>query len=196
MREEPLSLPIHVTAGNHAAPITQRGYDVYMTPPGICGMMLDAINLKPQKVWTPCGDEHSAIVADLEFRGFEVVVSDIHRGVDFLQADEAPQGCSLIVENMPFSLTARMVEHGLRLVRYTIVLQRVQFLESTKRASLFDRGVLKHIYLHRNRVPRMHREDWTGKKAAPAMFLAWFWFDAEHNGRAPTISWLTGGRHE
>lgn len=191
-----LSLPIHVTAGNHAAPPSLRGLECYSTPSGICGQMLDASGLAPQRVWTPCGSPTDAIARDLDDRGFEVIATDIQAGVDFFQCRSAPKGCSLIVENMPFTLTAAGVEHGLRLVRTIIVLQRVQFLESAKRGPLFDAGKLVHIYLHRRRVARMHRVDWAGKRAAPAMFLCWYHFDAEHDGSAPTISWLKGGRDE
>jgi hypothetical protein len=43
----------------------------------------------------------------------------------------------------------------------------------------------------------MHAAGWAGKKAAPAMMLAWFVFLRDHDGSAPRLGWIRcekGGR--
>ena len=184
-----MMLAIHATAGNHAAPKSKRGHDVYLTPPCAVEAMLRVEPLPPV-CWECCGDDTSAIATVLRAHGHSVVCSDIRAdGIDFFDRTTAPRGVEAIVTNPPFSLAADFVRHGLALVPKVVVLERIQFLESKTRAPLFDAGKLARIWVFRNRVPRMHRQDWRGKRASAAMTLAWFVFDRDHDGR-PTLDWI------
>jgi hypothetical protein len=186
------SQAIHVTAGNHAAPKSQRGLDSYKTPR--CAVEpLIAIEPLPSGCWDPCGsdDDTNNIAIALRAYGKTVVATDIASdGIDFRTRREAPPGMTAIVTNPPFSLAAEFVQHGLMLVPKVAILERVQFLESEARAALFDAGMLARVHIFRDRVPRMHREDWDGKRAAPAMVLCWFVFDRDHDGAKPTLDWI------
>ena len=144
----------------------------------------------PHGVWEACGDDASAIATILRATGRCVVCTDIRTdGINFLDRTTAPRGVEAIVTNPPFSLAADFVRHGLALVPKVVVLERIQFLESDTRAALFDAGKLARIWVFRKRLPRMHRADWTGKRASAAMVLAWFVFDRDHDG-PPALDWI------
>jgi hypothetical protein len=152
---------------------------------------LIAIEPLPRGCWDPCGDDDDAIAVALRAHGKTVVATDIiSDGIDFRDRREAPAGIEAIVMNPPFSLAADFVLHGLTLVSKVVALERIQFLESETRAALFDVGKLARFFIFRNRVPRMHRTTWTGKRASPAMMLAWFVFEREHDGSKPTTDWI------
>ena len=140
-----MTLPIHTTAGNHAAPKAKRGLEIYPTP--ACAVeALARVEPLPHGVWEACGDDASAIATILRATGRRVVPK-------------------------------------------VVVLERIQFLESDTRAALFDAGKLARIWVFRKRLPRMHRADWTGKRASAAMVLAWFVFDRDHDG-PPALDWI------
>jgi len=180
---------IHVTAGNHAAPKSQRGLDQYETPPCAIEALLQ-VEPMPKGVWEPCCGAGN-IVAALKAHGHRVVANDlVIDGDDFLLRHKAPPDVKAILTNPPFSLAANFIRHGLKLVPEVIVLERIQFLESEARAGLFDAGKLVRIHVFRNRVPRMHRADWGGRRVSPAMMLAWFVFDRDHDGSRPELDWI------
>jgi hypothetical protein len=184
-----MTFAIHATAGNHAAPKAKRGHDVYLTPACAVEALARAEPL-PATCWEACGDDTSAIATVLRAHGHRVVCTDLRTdGIDFRDRTTAPPGVEVIVTNPPFSLAADFVRHGLNLVPKVVVLERIQFLESEARAALFDAGKLARIRVFRNRVPRMHRAGWTGKRASAAMTLAWFAFDRDHDG-PPTLDWI------
>ena len=184
------SQPIHATAGNRAAPRAARGFDLYETPPCAIEALL-RIEPLPKVIWEPCAGG-GTIVAVLEAHRHHVIANDIASdGTNFLLRREAPADVEAIVTNPPFSLAADFVCRGL--VSKVVILERIQFLESEARADLFDAGKLVRILVFRNRVPRMHRTDWQGKRASPAMTLAWFVFDRNHDDSQPTLNWIRCG---
>jgi hypothetical protein len=93
-----------------------------------------------------------------------------------------------MVTNPPFIRAAEFVTHGLELVPLVIVLERIQFLES--RVDFWAAGKLSRIHFFQNRVPRMHRANWTGKRASAGMSLAWFVFSRNHDGSPPQLNWI------
>jgi hypothetical protein len=172
---------IHVTAGNHRGPASERGLEQFGTPPCATEALLDSLVL-PRILWDPCAGE-GYIAQVLSQRGHHVYANDLATdGVDFLQRVQAPHGVGAIVTNPPFSLAADFVRQGLTLVQLVIILERIQFLESDERTDILEGGKLARVLVFSNRVPRMHRADWTGKRASPAMCLAWFVFDRGHRG--------------
>lgn len=181
--------PIHVTAGNHAGPRSQRGLDRYETPTCAIEALLRVEPL-PKGIWEPCAGGGN-IVAALEAHGHRVVANDLAQdGIDFRGWRKAPPGSEAILTNPPFSLAADFVRHGLELVPKVVILERTQFLESQARADLFDARKLVRVWIFRNRVPRMHRLDWAGKHSSPAMLLAWYVFARDHDGSRPELEWI------
>jgi hypothetical protein len=172
-----VTLPIHATAGNHAGPRSGRGLEIYSTPACAVEALIRAEPLPPV-CWEACGPETSAIALVLRAHGRRVVCTDITTdGIDFRDRTKAPSGAQAIVANPPFSLAADFVRHGLALVPKVVVLERIQFLESEDRADIIEGGDLARVLVFADRVPRMHRQGWNGKRSSPAMCLAWFVFE-------------------
>jgi hypothetical protein len=185
-----VSQAIHTTAGNHAGPKAQRGLERYLTPACAIEALIEVEPL-PTGCWDPCGDDADSIAIALKAHGKTVVTTDIAcDGIDFRDRRKAPPGIKAIITNPPFSLAADFVRHGLLLVPKVVILERIQFLEAETRADLFDAGKLARVFVFRDRVPRMHRTGWDGKRASPAMMLAWFVFDREHDGSRPELDWI------
>lgn len=169
-----MSLPIHTTAGNRAGPRSGRGLEVYATP--ACAVEARAEPVPPV-CWAACGPETSATMV-LRAHGRRVVCTDITTdGVDFRDRTKAPRGAQAIVANPPFSLAADFVRHGLKLVPKVVILERIQFLESENRTDVIEGGDLARVLVSADRVPRMHKAGWNGKRSSPAMCLAWFVFE-------------------
>jgi hypothetical protein len=180
---------IHTTAGNTCGPRRTRGFDQFDTPTCAVKALLGA-EVLPTRLWEPCAG-NDAIANVLRGHGHDVVTNDIAAdGVDFRQHRKAPPGVGGIVMNPPFLLATEFVAHGLELVPLVIALERIQFLEGDVRAALYDAGKLARVHVFRNRVPRMHRADWAGNRASPAMMLAWFVFRRDHDGSAPRLYWV------
>jgi hypothetical protein len=69
-------------------------------------------------------------------------------------------------------------------VPLVVMLLRLAFLESVRRAPLLDTGMLARVHVFANRLPLMHREGWTGNRASSAIAFAWFIFSRDHRGPA------------
>jgi hypothetical protein len=177
-------------------PLSERGHDLYETPAVAVEALLRVEKL-PQSIWEPaCG--HGAIVRVLESHGHAVHATDLVRyndhmdgGRDFLFEAHSPFGCTCIVTNPPFKLAERFVAHALDLCPRVIMLLRLAFMESVRRAHILENRGLARVHVFRKRLPMMHRAGWEGKKANSGMAFAWFVWDRSHIG--PTelhrISW-------
>jgi hypothetical protein len=179
----------HATgSGRHS--LADRGPDLYETPPQAVWALLSVEKL-PRVLWEPaCGP--GSIVGVLREAGHEVIASDLNdwdcpqseTGVDFLMERRAPQGCQCIVTNPPFKLAGQFAAHALELVPTVVLLLRLAFLESVARSDVLDSGRLARIHVFANRLPMMHRNDWTGKRASSAIAFAWFCFERDYRGPA------------
>jgi hypothetical protein len=141
----------------------------------------------PHQIWEPAAGRGS-IVQVLRRRGHQVLASDLTdygalhlAGRDFLLETKAPLSCQCIVTNPPYKLAGEFVRHGLELVPKVVVLLRLAFLEGIKRSDLID-GTLARVWVFRNRLPRMHRDGWKGRRASSTIAFAWFVFEREHTG--------------
>ena len=183
-----MALAIHTTCGNHAGPRSERGLEIYATPPSAVERLIEVEKL-PHGCWEICGDETSAIARVLREHGHYVVCNDIRLdGTSFLDHTKAPKGMGCVVTNPPFSRAADLVRHALTLVKKVVVLERIQFLESVSRADIMGSGgPLARIHVFARRLPRMHKAGWNGKRAAPAMMLGWFVFERNHVGPAEIL---------
>jgi hypothetical protein len=184
--------------GNLAAPLSERGDDLYETPPEAVHSLLRVESL-PSVIWEPaCGP--GAIVRVLRLYGATVYATDLvdydspdqdESGWDFLLEQQLPIGVEAIVTNPPFKNAGEFVAHALHLCPKVYMLLRLAFIESAKRTPILDNGTLARVHVYRKRLPMMHRAGWEGRKANSGMAFAWFVWDRNHQG--PTelrrISW-------
>ena len=182
-----MSLPL-CTGQAGRAPLAERGYDLYETPAEAIDALV-SIEKLPYRLWEPaCG--RGAIVRVLREAGHEVIATDfVDYGcpdstgdVDFLLERHAPAGVEAIVTNPPYKVAGKFVEHALRLVPRVVMLLRLAFLESERRAPILDCGRLARVHVFRRRLPMMHRDGWDGPRASSSIVFAWFVWDANHSG--------------
>jgi hypothetical protein len=173
------------------APQREHPHDRYDTHPCAVHALLKVERL-PRRIWEPaCGKGN--IVRVLRKAGHYVVATDIRkRGCpDAFKFDftdpRMPLACETdcIVTNPPYSLAEIFVRNALEHVPKVAMLLRLAFLESVRRAPLLDTGMLARVHVFANRLPMMHREGWTGKRASSAIAFAWFIWDRNHSG--PTL---------
>ena len=180
------------------AALVERKDDLYETP-DVAVHALMRVETLPKVIWEPaCGP--GRIVNVLRGAGHYVYATDLidygcpesEARIDFLM-ERAPSFCvDAIVTNPPFKLANEFVAHALRLgIPKVVMLLRLAFLESDRRTSIIDCGLLARVHLFRKRLPMMHRAGWEGRKANSGMALAWFVWELGHCG--PTelrrLSW-------
>ncbi len=192
-----------IIAGPGAAPLRERGNDLYETPPVAVHAILKVEPL-PQVIWEPaCGP--GSIVKVLRGAGYKVFASDLVNygcpesdgGVDFLMERSPPYGVEAVVTNPPFKLGNEFVAHALALgIPKVVMLLRLQFLESERRSCILDTGIFARFFPFSNRLPMMHRAGWEGPKTTSAMSFAWFVWDAEHRGPTELRASRGNLRHE
>jgi hypothetical protein len=164
-----------------------RGYDLYETPAVAVEALLQVEPL-PWMIWEPaCG--FGAIARVLRSHGHEVYATDLidysspdqdAAGWDFLVQDRVPVGTRAILTNPPYRLAGKFVAKAVELCPLVIVLARLAFYESTRRAKVLD--CCSRIHVFANRLPMMHRHGWEGPKSTSGVAFAWFVWDAAHVG--------------
>lgn len=171
--------------GRH--PTREHLLDAYDTPACAVHALLKVEQL-PREIWEPAAGAGN-IVEALRQAGHDVFASDIddrgHGGltIDFLRPD-LPACSPCIVTNPPYRHAARFVELALDRAPLVIMLLRLAFLESARRAYLLDESKLARVHVFANRLPMMHRAGWTGKRASSAVPFAWFVWSHAHRGKA------------
>jgi hypothetical protein len=170
-----------VSMGNARAALSDRGNDVYETPP--CAVeALIRVEALPEHIWEPCCGS-GLIVEVLRASGYRVTASDlVGDRIDFLMEWRAPEGVGAIVTNPPYKLAADFVRHGLKLVPTVAMLLRFNFFESEARSDLLDGGSLARVHVFKNRLPRMHRQGWAGPRSSSTTAYAWFVWQRNHVG--------------
>jgi hypothetical protein len=190
-----------VTGTPRAHKHKDRGNDLYETPPEAVAALLQVENI-PKTVWE-CACGPGSIVGELRAHGHNVIATDLidyglpgaMSGQDFLVARNMPDGAECIVTNPPFKYANEFVAKARVLAPMTVMLLRLGFFESVKRTGILESGDLARVHIFRERLPRMHRAGWTGKKAGSQIAFAWFVWVRGHQG--PTIvdriSWKSAG---
>lgn len=184
------------------ATLKERGDDLYESPPEAVRALL-AVEPLPEAIWEPaCGP--GSIVRVLRAAGHRVHATDLvdygledsEHGVDFLMERQAPGFyIGAVVTNPPFKLAEQFVAHSLALgIPKVVMLLRLTFIESTKRAAILDSGHLARVHVFRNRLPMMHRAGrgtQVAKSNSNAIAYAWFVWDLAHKGATEIrrISW-------
>lgn len=94
-----------------------------------------------------------------------------------------------IVTNPPFRLAEKFIRRALEVTRFKVcVLLRLSFLESVKRADLFDSTTLARVHIFRRRVSMPPGGSDIEAKGGTIAF-AWFVWDLDHQG-PPSLHWL------
>jgi len=161
------------------ATLKERTDDAYDTPAEAVRALLTVEPL-PTHIWEPAAGTGS-IVNVLREAGHTVMATDIDTGVDFLMEYRAPIGCGCIVTNPPYKLADEFVRHALTLVPHVVMLLRFNFLEGVGRSDIIDQQ-LRRVHLFRNRLPMMHRKNWTGPRTTSMVAFAWFVWMRGHTG--------------
>jgi hypothetical protein len=164
-----------MVTGTARAPLSVRGADLYETPDVAVRALMRVEQLvfnDKNVIWEPaCGP--GAIVRVLRAAGHTVIATDLidygcpnsRGGIDFLTETMAPTGCELIVTNPPFKIANAFATRALELVPRVMLLVRLAFLESEVRSEILEDGRLARVHVFANRLPRMHRAGWEGKKS-------------------------------
>jgi hypothetical protein len=182
---------VNVVALDHSCQVqrhtnAERGLDHYETPVVAVEALLRVEQL-PHQIWEPAAGR-GAIVRVLRGAGHAVIASDVvdygglHFVRDFLAETRMPTGCGAIVTNPPYQWAEQFVAHALELSPIVIMLLRLAFYESERRSPLLDGGHLARVHVFKNRLPLMHRDNWTGPRASSTICFAWFVFDRGHAG--------------
>lgn len=197
------SLMASLSTGSAKAVLKDRGNDLYESPPEAVRALLTAERL-PNRIWEPaCGP--GSIARTLRAAGHDVLATDLvdyespdqnAHGWDFLSERSLPDGIEGIVTNPPFKNANEFVSHALELCPRVVMLLRLAFIESQKRAPILDSGSLARVHVFRNRLPMMHRSGQgiksAEKQASSALAFAWFVWDRGHQGSTELrrISWV------
>jgi hypothetical protein len=172
-----------------AHPQAERGNDLYNTPPCAVQALLRVESL-PHIIWEPSAGR-GAIAQELRSAGHTVIASDLIQYNfplnfvgGFLEQTQAPVGVELILTNPPYkrAVLNRYVAHALDLCPRVIMLLRLEFLTSIGRTDILENRGLARVHIFRNRLPMMHRDGWTGKKASSQDQFCWFVWERGHQG--------------
>lgn len=128
---------------------------------------------------TECGYEVESF--DLIDRGFGGVR-------DFFEIDSTPFD---IVTNPPYKLQLEFVEHAMTILRdggKLALFLKIQFLESEKRAHLFEKYPPKRIHVFSKRARTAKNGDFSSIGSALTCF-AWFVWEKGFTG-LPTLDWI------
>lgn len=179
----------HAGAGPSKHSLSVRGNDCYETPECAVHALLAAEPL-PHVLWEPaCG--RGAIVNVLRAAGHFVIATDLNdygcpgsiSAVDFLMERQAPPGVEAIISNPPYKNADEFVRKALDLSPIVVMLLRLAFLEGARRSDILE-GPLERVLVFKERLPRMHRDGWTGPQASSNTAFAWFVWDRGHTGPA------------
>ena len=176
--------------GNYSSN-TREDHDYYATHPSAVYPLFDTERFTPTILEPTCGEGHMARA--IEECGHRVIASDsLDRGygsvTDFLESGATPFD---IVTNPPYWLQSEFVEHAMGVLRYggkLALFLKIQFLESAKRRSLFERYPPVRVHVFSKRARTAKNGDFSNIGSALTCY-AWFVWIKGYAGR-PTIGWI------
>lgn len=163
------------SAQSGRAPLAEHRDDFYATPPEAVRALLKVEQFSGT-IWEPaCGD--GAIVNVMREAGHRVYATDLvdracpesESRVDFLMEQSPAFHIGAILTNPPYVLATKFALHALTLAPKVVMLLRLAFLEGIGRSTILDNGQLARVHVFRNRLPRMHRDGWTGKQSSSSI---------------------------
>lgn len=170
-------------------------HDYYATPPEATQLFLDNFKNMDELdyIWEPaCGGGHmSEVLKD------NIIIV---KSTDLIDRNYADELCNFldctqqfeghIITNPPFSLAQEFVDKSMQLIKkdkYCIMFLRIQFMETIKRKTLFEKDI-HSVYIHSRRVACAKGGDFTGY-LPKGIAYAWFVFKKGHT-EAPKLYWL------
>lgn len=106
-------------------------------------------------------------------------------GVDFLNTTNRVDN---IITNPPYSSGQEFVEHALKCAdKKVVMLLKLVFLESVSRKALYDKNMLKTVYVFRRRL-KIYKDGIMGKNSGLIAY-AWYVWDKKYSGK-PMIEWI------
>lgn len=139
--------------------------DFYATPRESFRVLLPFICNLPQPIWEPaCGDNR--LVEMMNGVGKFAMGNDLERGYDFLQDTERR---TTIVTNPPFSIAQEFCDHAIKHADHVVMLLRLNFLGSQKRAAWWRANGPSAIFV------LSHRPDFTGGGGDSCEYGWFYW---------------------
>lgn len=181
-------------ASNHTSD-DRAEHDFYATPAyAIDALIKDGGAHLAHYIWEPaCGD--GSLSKRLEEYGHEVVSTDLvnhgfgQGGIDFLKCVNDWKGD--IITNPPYSLAQDFVEHALSLIsdgNKVFMFMRLNFLESKRRQTLFNKRCLRCVYVFRSRISCLKNGDINQRQSG---VIAYAWYEFEKGIDCdPIIKWI------
>ena len=158
-----------------------RGLDAYWTcREAIASLILLEGDRMPRRI-AEIAAGTGAIVYPLRESGRFVFASDVHdyglpgcRICDY-RTLRLPQGIEGIVTNPPFRLAQAFLMKALQEVPYVALLLRTNFvMDGAARCHWLDQHEPTRQWWSAQRLPMMHRHNWTGKKSTTNTAHCWF----------------------
>ena len=156
-------------------------HDFYATHPRAIDGLLSVYQLPPLILEPCCGN--GSLSRRLEEFGYTVISEDLFEygfgtsGIDFLQRNTMPVGCSCIVTNPPYNQALDFVLHALDILPMGGLLcmfLKTTFLEGQRRYhSLFSMYQPEAILQFVSRIPCAKNGDFSAMKSS-AVSYAWF----------------------
>lgn len=139
--------------------------DMYCTPIWACEVMYktlirDGVITPCMKILEPCSGTGNLVKTGRD-HGLRIRASDIQtedyivgkRGVDVFQYPD--NFCDCVLTNPPYAgiVSSGMLDKMLRISKHRVILLlNLNFLESSSRKGLFEKGILRYVYVYRQRV--------------------------------------------
>jgi len=181
--------------------IKRISHDLYETPPFVCNRLLEAVPLPPGRWLEPCAGSGNIIRAvnardlNVEWSGCEIrpetqdVLAPLCPGglhiFDFLALPEDDFGgkFDVALTNPPYSLAQEFIEKCMRMSRQTVMLLRLNFLESETRCEFMRRYPPDVFVLPNRPIFSINKH---GKPGSDSTAYGWFrWWDYESYDRVP-----------
>lgn len=180
---------------NRPPDIEREKHDFYATSSAAIAPLLTVLGWQsPKVVWeNSCGQGHlsrplteaghNVISTDLIDRGFGIW------GVDFLKPsvfDGIP--FDAVIMNPPYKHARKFVEKSLIVAPTVCAFLRLQFLESKRRATFFDKNPPRFVCVFRDRIA-CSKDGLFPEDEKSATCYAWFVWERGFSGQ-PIIKWI------
>lgn len=173
-------------------------HDYYATDPIAVRKLIAALRIdRNRKIWEcACGEGH--LSKELLSLGYDVYSSDlIDRGygdvLDFLETNDLPKKCDVILTNPPYKYTNEFVKHSLDLLPdggLCYMLLNINQLAGQKRYNeIYSRLPMKYVFVFSSRVQCAKNADFSKTKGYGAINYGWFVWEKGFCGDT-VIKWL------
>ncbi len=180
-------------AARNFAKNEREANDYYATEPKAARLLMGVENFAPNIWECACGEGH--LSKEFEAAGYNVYSSDlIDRGYgevrDFFTADMPCSDCDIIT-NPPYSKATEFVGRAMEIIQpghKVAMFLKIQFLETQKRRSLFNKWPPKTVYVATHRLRCALNGDFASIGSS-AVCYAWFVWQKGWRGDT-VVKWI------